>query len=141
MMTSSAHLSARARSRRRAPISRVARAVGAAALVLCAVVLSGCFCRACSPFPSNSVRFHARAGKCHLNVSIKGPDGILTEGEVVPDWTSKEYDFKPGDKVSLSVFAVNCIREPTCKLTKGDQEFGEMRKGKTGNIICSGVVP
>lgn len=121
--------------------SRTGRAIRTAAAVLCAALLSGCFCRACSPFPSNSVRFHASAGKCHLNVSIKGPNGVLTEGEVVPDWSSKEYELKPGDQVSLSVFAVNCMRKPTCKLTKGDAEFGEMRQGSTGNIICSGTVP
>jgi hypothetical protein len=110
-------------------------------LVLCAVLLSGCFCRACSPFPSNRVRFHAQAGKCYLNVSIKGPNGVLTQGEVAPDWTSSEYEFNSGDRVSFSVFAVNCMRKPTCRITKGDKEFGEMREGSTGNIICSGTVP
>jgi hypothetical protein len=66
------------------------------------------------------VRFHASAGKCRPNISIKGPQGILLEGEVTPDWTSKEYEFKSGDRVSFSVFAQNCVREPTCKLTMGD---------------------
>lgn len=124
-------------TRHRSTLSSSFRAM---AVVLCALSLSAC-CRACTPNRSSGTRFHASAGKCSLSVSIKGPTGILYEQMVSQNWTSQEYQFKSGDRVSFSVFAVSCTREPTCKLTKDGKEFGIMDQGKTGNIICSGIVP
>ena len=106
--------------------------------MLALVHAASCFCGA----SDDGVQVHASAGQCKPDVSLKGPDGtILIEGFVAPNWTSKPYDFKTGDKVSLSVIAENCMREPACKLTKDGVEFGERRIGESGNLICFGTVP
>ncbi|HEU4409181.1 MAG TPA: hypothetical protein VFS43_28240 [Polyangiaceae bacterium] len=120
----------------------VPRLPAVAASLCFALLAAGCCARGRDK--SSGVRFHAEAGKCPVSVSVKGPKGIVEEppGLFRGGWTSKDYGFKTGDRVSFSVISVNCMREPTCNIAKDGVAFGTMRPGNSArNVLCQGVVP
>jgi hypothetical protein len=113
-----------------------------AALLWFALLASGCCARGRDN--KSGVRFHAEAGKCPVSVSVKGPKGVVEEppGYFHGGWTSKDYGFKTGDRVSFSAIAVNCTRDPDCSIAKDGQSFSTSQGGSARrSVLCQGVVP